>query len=66
MNPSLYPHFGVLLVDDEPAWLRSLSLTLERSGGITNITTCDDSRQVMDLLQAHELCHTSLARTCWD
>ena len=25
-----YPHFGILLVDDEPAWLRSVSLTLER------------------------------------
>ena len=54
MNPSLYPHFGVLLVDDEPAWLRSLSLTLERSAGITNITTCDDSRRVMELLNEHE------------
>ena len=54
MNPSLYPHFGILLVDDEPAWLRSLSLTLERSAGITNITACDDSRQVMELLREHE------------
>ena len=54
MNPSLYPPFGILLVDDEPAWLRSLSLTLERSAGITNITTCDDSRRVMDLLREHE------------
>src|SRR5512133_1383657 len=55
MKSSLYPHFGILLVDDEPAWLRSLSLTLERSAGITNITTCDDSRQVLDLLQEHEI-----------
>jgi len=55
MNSSLYPHFGILLVDDEPAWLRSLSLTLERSAGITNITTCDDSRQVMNLLEQHEI-----------
>ncbi|MDA8428978.1 MAG: sigma-54 dependent transcriptional regulator [Geobacteraceae bacterium] len=54
MNPSLYPPFGILLVDDEPAWLRSLSLTLERSAGITNITTCDDSRRVLDLLREHE------------
>ncbi|HCE66234.1 MAG: two-component system response regulator [Geobacteraceae bacterium GWC2_55_20] len=55
MNSSLYPHFGVLLVDDEPAWLRSLSLTLERSAGIANIITCQDSRQVMDLLDLHEI-----------
>ncbi len=55
MNPSHYPHFGVLLVDDEPAWLRSLSLTLERSAGITNILTCQDSRLVMELLEHHEI-----------
>jgi DNA-binding NtrC family response regulator len=55
MNSSLYPHFGVLLVDDEPAWLRSLSLTLERSAGITNISTCHDSRQVMSLLETSEI-----------
>jgi DNA-binding NtrC family response regulator len=54
MNTALYPYFGILLVDDEPAWLRSLSLTLERSAGITNITTCDDSRQVMAMLREHE------------
>jgi DNA-binding NtrC family response regulator len=47
---SRYPDFGVLLVDDEPAWLRSLSLTLERAAGITNILTCHESRQVPELL----------------
>ena len=55
MNASLYPYFGVLLVDDEPAWLRSLRLTLERSAGITNIITCQDSREVLDLLERHEI-----------
>jgi DNA-binding NtrC family response regulator len=55
MNSSLYPHFGVLLVDDEPAWLRSLRLTLERSAGITNIITCQDSSKVMDLLEGNEI-----------
>lgn len=55
MNSSLYPHFGVLLVDDEPAWLRSLRLTLERSAGITNIITCQDSRTVLGLLEQHEI-----------
>ena len=55
MPSSLYPHFGVLLVDDEAAWLRSLRLTLERSAGITNILTCQESSSVMDLLEQHEI-----------
>lgn len=50
MNEALYPDFTVLLVDDEPAWLGSLSLTLESCAGISNITTCCDSRQVMAIL----------------
>lgn len=50
MSESLFPSFGILLVDDEPAWLRSVSLTLERSAGITNLRSCSDSRQVMDIL----------------
>ena len=50
MPEPLFPSFGILLVDDEPAWLRSVSLTLERSAGITNIRTCSDSRQVMEIL----------------
>lgn len=51
MSTTTYPSFGVLLVDDEPAWLRSVSLTLERSAGVTNIRTCQDSRQVMEILE---------------
>lgn len=50
MTEARYPSFGILLVDDEPAWLRSVSLTLERSAGISNIRTCQDSRQVMAVL----------------
>lgn len=50
MTENLYPAFGILLVDDEPAWLRSLSLTLESSAGITNTILCQDSRQVLGLL----------------
>ncbi|NVN91114.1 MAG: sigma-54-dependent Fis family transcriptional regulator [Desulfuromonadales bacterium] len=50
MNATRYPSFGVLLVDDEPDWLGSLSLTLESCAGISNITTCSDSRQVMEIL----------------
>lgn len=50
-----YPSFSILLVDDEPAWLRSLSTALERSGNITNIIECNDSRQVLEELQSHDI-----------
>lgn len=55
MSENLYPPFCVLLVDDEPAWLRSLALTLERSAGITNILTCQDSREVANILGRHRV-----------
>jgi len=42
--------FSILLVDDDPAWLMSLSVSLERCTGITNIITCQDSREVMGIL----------------
>ncbi|MGH1428898.1 MAG: sigma-54-dependent transcriptional regulator [Arenicella sp.] len=50
-----YPSFGVLLVDDEDAFLRSMSISLERNGGIDNIVTCVDSRQVMTLIPEHNI-----------
>lgn len=50
MSMNLYPAFGLLLVDDEPSFLRSLGIALERSGGITNLHRCQDSREVMDIL----------------
>jgi len=55
MNETAYPPFGILLVDDEPAWLLSLSITLERCAGITNITTCEESRDVMGILGARDV-----------
>ncbi len=55
MKKTLYPSFSVLLVDDEPSFLRSLSLTLERSGRINNILRCQDSRQVMDILSSDDV-----------
>ncbi|MYL83819.1 response regulator [Desulfovibrio aerotolerans] len=51
MNDTPFPAFGILLVDDEPAWLRSLSLTLESSAGITNLFLCQDSREVLSLVE---------------
>jgi DNA-binding NtrC family response regulator len=46
---------SVLLIDDEAAWLHGLSLALERSSGISRITSCNDSRQVMQLLQTTDI-----------
>lgn len=50
MKAADYPDFSVLLVDDEPDWLGSLSLTLESCANISNILTCSDSRQAMAIL----------------
>ncbi len=49
------PEFSILLVDDEPSWLRSLSITLERSAGISNIMTCTESREVQALLNRNDI-----------
>ncbi len=50
MTQQTYPAFTILLVDDEPAWLKSLSLTLKSCAGLTNIVTCQESSEVMGLL----------------
>jgi len=55
MSERCYPSFTVLLVDDEPNWLDSLGLTLERSAGITNTMLCDDSRRVIELLSKQQI-----------
>ena len=55
MEKKLYPPFGVLLVDDELPWLRSLSLTLEGPGGITHLLQCQDSREVMSMLEQNDI-----------
>jgi DNA-binding NtrC family response regulator len=44
-----FPSFPILLVDDEPAWLRSLRVALGRAG-VDNVLQCQDAREVMDLL----------------
>ncbi|RNC68450.1 MAG: sigma-54-dependent Fis family transcriptional regulator [Desulfuromonadales bacterium] len=51
MKTTTYPDFGILLVDDEPAWLKSLSLTLRSRAGINNVHLCQESREVMGLLE---------------
>lgn len=40
----------ILIVDDDPAWLRTLRLLL-LAEGIDQVLTCQDSRLVLDLLQ---------------
>ncbi|MDR3581361.1 MAG: sigma-54 dependent transcriptional regulator [Oryzomonas sp.] len=50
MTQQAYPGFSILLVDDEPAWLNSLSLILRSCAGLINIKTCQESRDVMGLL----------------
>jgi DNA-binding NtrC family response regulator len=48
------PAFAILLVDDEPAWLRSLGLTLERAG-LTRLLACSDARRVMEVLGSEDV-----------
>jgi len=55
MNENLYPSFSILLVDDEPAWLDALSLSLERTTGINNILLCQDSTRAMDMLASNNI-----------
>jgi DNA-binding NtrC family response regulator len=49
------PEFSLLLVDDEPAWLRSLSRSLQALGGFTNLLLCEDSREVPQLLAERDI-----------
>lgn len=50
MKKRLYPSFSVLMVDDEPLWLTSMSMALSGEGGVNNVITCQDSREVMNIL----------------
>ena len=50
MSKTCYPSLPVLLVDDENPWLNTFSLTLH-SAGINHVETCNDSREVMGLLE---------------
>lgn len=54
-NRLQFPVFKVLLVDDELPFLRSLSITLERHGNMNNLILCQDSRQVMDILDSGDV-----------
>jgi DNA-binding NtrC family response regulator len=45
----------VLLVDDEPSWLNSLSFTLAYEEGIREVIKCGDSREVLEILADREV-----------
>lgn len=55
MDLKPFPDFSILLVDDEPAWLRSLSRSLQSLGGFTNLIRCSDSREVLALLKQRDV-----------
>jgi DNA-binding NtrC family response regulator len=54
MNSAPFPAEPLLLVDDEPSWLHSLSFTLEYNGGFTNLQTCADSRDLIGMLRCQK------------
>ena len=49
-----FPERPVLIVDDEANWVRSLSLLLERSLEINHIRTCQDSREVLTIVEQQQ------------
>jgi DNA-binding NtrC family response regulator len=54
MITSAYPHFPVLMVDDEVQTLNSFEMVL-RSANVNNLIRCQDSREVMPLLSRQEI-----------
>ena len=55
MSEELYPWAPILLVDDEPAWLRGMSLALARALGVNHHLLCTDSREALGLLASREV-----------
>ena len=54
MTESTYPHFPVMMVDDEAQAINSFEMTL-RSASMNNFIRCHDSRDVMALLSGQEI-----------
>jgi|WetSurMetagenome_2_1015567.scaffolds.fasta_scaffold04603_5 DNA-binding NtrC family response regulator len=52
---ALYPELPVMLVDDELQFLQSATFAL-RSSGINNIRKCQDSREVLPMLEREPAC----------
>lgn len=53
MDNSMFPHYPVLIIDDEDDTLHSFEITLN-SRGIDNIVLCQDSREVFSLLSSQK------------
>ena len=45
------PSFGILMIDDEASFLRSLGIALERRGGYNHLYRCEDSRDAMAIIE---------------
>ena len=54
MNETPTPGIPILLVDDEQITLKSCEIAL-KTDGITNVITCQDSREVMNILGRREI-----------
>jgi DNA-binding NtrC family response regulator len=54
MTESAYPHFPVMMVDDEAQAITSFEMTL-RSANMNNFIRCHDSRDVMPLLSSQDI-----------
>jgi DNA-binding NtrC family response regulator len=54
MTESAYPHFPVMMVDDEAQAINSFEMTL-RSANMNNFIRCHDSRDVMPLLSSQDI-----------
>lgn len=54
MAQNQYPNDPVLVVDDEPNIITSVTVAL-RTGGVTHIQSCQDARQVMPFLSRQEV-----------
>ncbi|WP_300671403.1 sigma-54 dependent transcriptional regulator [Desulfoluna sp.] len=54
MTDTSYADFPILLIDDEPSWLRSLGLLLERTG-FTHLHKLTDGRKARDLVAQEEI-----------
>lgn len=54
MTQNTYPEHPVVIVDDEEAWLHSFSLAL-RSTGISNVITCNQPENLLDLLAEQDI-----------
>lgn len=54
MNPDRFPLHPILLIDDEQEALMGCEFMLEVAG-LTHIQTCQDSREVMTIMQQHPI-----------